>query len=92
MKLLSPTTLRNGVHHAYLEFTIRCKSHLMGNGILKTWLNLGEDVSIFTCGTYHGDTIVHNENIEASKEGETRKLKGIWIHPRFLQVPPNQSW
>ncbi|KAF7148537.1 hypothetical protein RHSIM_Rhsim03G0050700 [Rhododendron simsii] len=67
------------------------KSYLLGNGILKTWLCLGEDVSISTCGTYHGDTIVHNENIEASKVGETRKLKGMWIHPRFLQVPPNQS-
>ncbi|KAI8562719.1 hypothetical protein RHMOL_Rhmol03G0056100 [Rhododendron molle] len=59
------------------------KSYLLGNGILKTWLNLGEDGSISTCGTYHGDTIVHNENIEASKVGETRKLKGMWIHPRL---------
>ncbi|KAG5556230.1 hypothetical protein RHGRI_006738 [Rhododendron griersonianum] len=62
------------------------KSYLLGNGILKTWLNLGEDVSISMCGTYHGDTIVHNENIEASKVGETWNLKGMWIHPRFLQI------
>ncbi|KAE9460557.1 hypothetical protein C3L33_07559, partial [Rhododendron williamsianum] len=69
------------------------RSCLMGNGNLKTWLNLGEDVSISTCGTYYGDDIVHNEKIAASKkEGETRKLKGIWIHPRFLQAPSNQCW
>ncbi|KAI8562720.1 hypothetical protein RHMOL_Rhmol03G0056100 [Rhododendron molle] len=67
------------------------KSYLLGNGILKTWLNLGEDGSISTCGTYHGDTIVHNENIEASKVGETRKLKGMWIHPRYKE-PVYAMW
>ncbi|KAH7837149.1 hypothetical protein Vadar_010210 [Vaccinium darrowii] len=73
------------------------KQHLKSNGILKDWLNLVEDASISTCGTLvetnYGVALVYNESIEASKEeGEIRKLKGIWIHPRFHQVPPNQNW
>lgn len=68
------------------------KSSLMGSGILKSRLNLGEDVSISTCGTFYRQTIVHNEEVEASEPGETQRLKGIWIYPRFHQVPANQRW
>ncbi|KAJ4833621.1 hypothetical protein Tsubulata_040088, partial [Turnera subulata] len=76
-------------------------------------LNLGEDVTISTCGTAvsidgtnkiifnecikalvgsESNNIVPNESTNPPPEGsKSRSLNGIWIHPRFMQVQPDQS-
>ncbi|CAL5357569.1 unnamed protein product [Camellia sinensis] len=75
------------------------RTNYFRNWDMKRCLELGEDVSVSTCGTgvrsFGGeyDMVINNESIAAvSKEIESpRQLKGIWIESRFLQIPPNQS-
>ncbi|KAJ4727586.1 F-box protein [Melia azedarach] len=66
-------------------------------------LRLAEDVSVSTCGTVvpwdHLDRIFFNESISQQSEGQSqsqsqsrKQLKGVWINPRFYQVPPEMSW
>ncbi|KAL6952423.1 hypothetical protein U1Q18_041413 [Sarracenia purpurea var. burkii] len=63
---------------------------------MRNWLKLGDDVSISIRGTsvsiLGGEMVLHNEFIEASKLPRSRHLQGIWIQPRFHQIPPNLSW
>lgn len=63
---------------------------------LKSQMNLGDDVTISTCGaSYFGsdsEILIKNENIDASEGTEAQHFKGIWIQPRFFQLPPNYSW
>ncbi|XP_019164392.1 PREDICTED: F-box/kelch-repeat protein At1g57790-like isoform X2 [Ipomoea nil] len=64
---------------------------------LKKKMELGDDVSIVTCaaslpGSRH-EIIINNENIDAMEGAETQQqLKGIWIQPRFFQIPPEYTW
>ncbi|XP_052211236.1 F-box protein At4g00893-like isoform X2 [Diospyros lotus] len=78
----------------YLPFGY--KRSYFRNCCLKNCLDLEDNVSVSTCGTtipgHDWAVVLNNEKIEAEKENETRQLKGVWIHPRFLQVPPNLSW
>ncbi|XP_059625359.1 F-box/kelch-repeat protein At1g57790-like [Cornus florida] len=64
-----------------------------GKTDVKKGLELEDNVSISTCGTRSSNRLfINNESVKASKEPESRHLKGIWIQPRFHQIPPNQSW
>ena len=58
-----------------------------------------ENVSISTCGTAipHASVefdqiVIKSESIEAAKQPESRHLKGVWIQPIYLCVPPGQTW
>ncbi|MED6183711.1 hypothetical protein PIB30_040263 [Stylosanthes scabra] len=63
-----------------------------------------DNVSISTCGAMifgirwlpllRGDTIILGESIAAAADVEpaARHVKGVWIQPRYVQVPPAQTW
>lgn len=72
------------------------KEKCFGRSNLKKQMNLGDDVTISTCGaSYFGsdsEILIKNENIEAMEGTEAQHFKGIWIQPRFFQLPPNYSW
>ncbi|XP_006366381.1 F-box protein At4g00893-like [Solanum tuberosum] len=76
--------------------SFRYKDKLFSRSNLKKQMNLGDDVTITTCGaTYFGsdlEVLIHNENIEAMEGTNAQHFKGIWIQPRFFQLPPNYSW
>ena len=63
---------------------------------MKKKLGLQDDTSVSTCGTILQcdgiDNIIFNENLEAAGESGNRRVKGVWIQPRFFQVSSNQSW
>ncbi|XP_020238708.1 F-box/kelch-repeat protein At1g57790 [Cajanus cajan] len=55
------------------------------------------DASLSTCGTiipHDGGEhdIFPNESIEAEEPSTSRHLKGVWIQPRYIYVPPGQRW
>ncbi|MCD7448327.1 hypothetical protein HAX54_040771 [Datura stramonium] len=74
----------------------RFKEKCFSRNDLKKQMNLGDDVAISTCGTsYSGsdsEILIKNENIEAMEGTEAQHFKGVWIQPRFFQLPPNYSW
>lgn len=64
---------------------------------MKFLLKLEGNVAVSTCGTMiraeKRDIFIHNEDTKAVSEGsKTCHMRGIWIHPRFLQVPASQGW
>lgn len=68
---------------------------------IKKWVEEEVGVPVSTCGTVvprkHWDMLIHNESIieRSSSNNDASKgsnLKGIWIQPRFFEIPQNQSW
>ncbi|OVA04378.1 F-box domain [Macleaya cordata] len=63
---------------------------------LKQKLGLKESDSLTTCGTtIQGSdslTCIHNQDIQGDDEDEFSHKKGVWIQPRFFQLPANQTW
>ncbi|KAL5712833.1 hypothetical protein ACHQM5_014961 [Ranunculus cassubicifolius] len=63
---------------------------------LKQKLGLREEESLSICGTvlqrHDWGDFIHNEDIKAGEAEKLHQNKGVWIHPRFFQVPANQSW
>ncbi|OIV91695.1 hypothetical protein TanjilG_26548 [Lupinus angustifolius] len=64
---------------------------------IKRKMELEDNVSITTCGTFHlrgkHNILVPGETIEAAEGSEsTNNLKGVWIQPRYFHIEPNQSW
>ncbi|XP_050236230.1 uncharacterized protein LOC126686228 [Mercurialis annua] len=61
-------------------------------------LGLEKNVSVSICGSAcllgKQNVVIFSENIDAveGSEQERRKLKGVWIHPRFFLLPPDQTW
>ncbi|KAF6176603.1 hypothetical protein GIB67_034465 [Kingdonia uniflora] len=59
-------------------------------------LGLEDGGSVSTCGTTlqlnQLRECIHNEDFKARGEKETCQMKGVYIQPRFFQIPPNQSW
>ncbi|CAB4311969.1 unnamed protein product [Prunus armeniaca] len=55
------------------------------------------DVSFSTCGTQRKsgdlDSFVYSESISGDRveESKSRQLKGVWIYPKFFQVPPKEE-
>ncbi|TMX01115.1 hypothetical protein EJD97_025103, partial [Solanum chilense] len=76
--------------------SFRYKDKHFSRSNLKKQMNLGDDVTITTCGaSYFGrdvEVLIHNENIEAMEGTNAQHFKGIWIQPRYFQLPPNYSW
>ncbi|XP_061342428.1 F-box protein At4g00893-like [Gastrolobium bilobum] len=64
----------------------------------KSKLGLEANVSISTCGKLMTDSsgqcciAIQGENVHATTESESRHLKGVWIQPSYLNIPPDQSW
>ncbi|PHT86245.1 hypothetical protein T459_08351 [Capsicum annuum] len=90
-------TIVEGKHPNSETLPFRYKEKCFTKSDLKKQMNLGDDVAIFICGaSYFGGTseiLIKNENVEASMEGiEGQHYKGVWIQPRFFQLPPNYSW
>ncbi|EXC34677.1 F-box/kelch-repeat protein [Morus notabilis] len=61
----------------------------------KKWAAIPDDVSISTCGTFvksnDNDFVIFNESLGEQSDG--RRLKGVWIHPRFFQISKDEiSW
>ncbi|KAF1882057.1 hypothetical protein Lal_00038700 [Lupinus albus] len=64
---------------------------------IKRKMELEDDVSITTCGTFYlrgkHNILVPGEIIEAEEGSESsNNLKGVWIQPRYFHIDPNQSW
>nr|GMD71009.1 F-box protein At4g00893-like [Ipomoea batatas] len=65
---------------------------------LKKNMELGDHVSIVTCAASlpgsRYEIVINNESIDgdAMEGAETQQLKGIWIQPRFFQIPPQYTW
>ncbi|OIS96477.1 f-box protein [Nicotiana attenuata] len=60
-------------------------------------MKLGNDVAISICAAYYagsGDSVifVKNEKFKAILDYDAQEFKGVWIQPRFFQLPPNYSW
>ncbi|RVX20525.1 hypothetical protein CK203_002786 [Vitis vinifera] len=73
-----------------------CRDYFEQNK-MKKLLGLTENVSITTCGTLVElddlNCFIRNESIQSSQKSEDCiKLRGIWIHPRFFQIPCDQRW
>nr|XP_018625131.2 uncharacterized protein LOC104092630 [Nicotiana tomentosiformis] len=78
-----------------LQFLYKEK-YFRRNGFRKR-MKLGKDVTISACAaSYAGSDdsviLIKNEEIKAKEEFGTRDFKGIWIQPRFFQLPPNYCW
>ncbi|KAF6176602.1 hypothetical protein GIB67_034464 [Kingdonia uniflora] len=63
---------------------------------LKEKLGLDEGDAVYTCGTivqsnHQFNQCIHNEELKAKGEMKMRR-KGVYLQPRFFQIPPNQSW
>ncbi|KAL2535584.1 F-box protein-like [Forsythia ovata] len=71
------------------------QSYFMDSG-LQGWIELKDDVSISTCGAttpgHKYNILISNECIESSKGTANCQMKGIWIQPRFFQIPTTHSW
>ncbi|XP_060181432.1 F-box protein At4g00893-like isoform X2 [Lycium barbarum] len=79
-----------------VSLPFRIKDKCFNSSDLKKQMKLGDDVTISTCASsYFGsdsEIVIKNENIEAMEGSEAQHFKGIWIQPRFFQLPPNYSW
>ncbi|XP_061362021.1 F-box protein At3g56470-like [Gastrolobium bilobum] len=86
--------VRNKSSVGQLSYNIQ-KHRLMN---AKSKLGLEANVSISTCGTLMTHSsgqygiAIQGENIAATTESESRHLKGVWIQPSYLNIPPDQSW
>ncbi|CAJ1961878.1 unnamed protein product [Sphenostylis stenocarpa] len=85
----SPSTLLN---YMIRKNTLQMKHDRREIGLLNA------NDSISTCGTvvphFSGlcDWIIRSECIEAKTQPESRRLKGVWIQPRYIYVSPTQTW
>ncbi|KAF5199226.1 F-box/kelch-repeat protein [Thalictrum thalictroides] len=63
---------------------------------MKLKLGLEEGDSLLTCGTvqpgYKSNICIHNEELKTEDNEKACHYKGVWIHPRFFQLPLNHSW
>eukprot|EP00257_Ricinus_communis_P025970 XP_025013384.1 F-box protein At3g56470-like [Ricinus communis] len=91
------TILHYPVPHApFLKFCMA--SSYFQERDLREKLDLEGDVSVTICGsafkigTKNLDRVIFSESIDATGGSVTRRVKGVWIHPRFFILPPNQSW
>ncbi|XP_019264618.1 PREDICTED: F-box protein At4g00893-like [Nicotiana attenuata] len=78
-----------------LPFNYKEKCFSMSD--FKKRMKLGNDVAISICAASYagsGDSVIFikNEKFKAILDYDAQDFKGIWIQPRFFQLPPNYSW
>ncbi|CAI9781134.1 unnamed protein product [Fraxinus pennsylvanica] len=81
------------VGNGYLP--ICCDRSYFRRSGLQDWIGLKDDISISICGaiipTHRINILISNECIKASNGSAECQMKGIWIQPRFFQIPRTQS-